>query len=405
MGATAVVVAPEDDAVGTLAIPVLELDRLPLDQALDEPLDVPVVADDDEAIVLLTSGSTGAPKGVVLTHANGWSNIRATVSAFRRDTRVAPIPDAPKPPNLVANPVSHTAGVVRLLFALYVGRAVVLLRKFDSIAAKRAIDRHAIDNLTINPAMLRMLLDELPRDADLGAVRYVSSGTAPLPDTLREQFETRFGVPVLQAYGQTEAFGGVAIENVREVLAGRRRPHSVGRALPGVEIRIVDDGRDAPAGREGEILVRTRSATAAYVGDGAVAGPVDRQGWLHTGDVGRLDDDGYLYVTGRLKNIIICGGFNVVPEEIEAALIADDDVRDAAVLGIADDRLGEVPVAVVESHATPDVILERVTRRLAPYKRPRRVFVLASLPRVPNGKVDRPATLEILTRLLATPSG
>jgi long-chain acyl-CoA synthetase len=405
MGATAVVATPDDDAARTLPIPLLELDRLPIDSSFNELLDVPVVADDDEAIVLLTSGSTGAPKGVVLTHGNGWSNVRATVSAFRRDTTVAPIPDAPKPPNLVANPVSHTAGVVRLLFALYVGRAVVLLRKFDAIAAKRAIDRHAIDNLTINPAMLRMLLEELPGNADLGAVRYVSSGTAPLPVALREAFETRFGVPVLQAYGQTEAFGGVAIESVRDVLDGHRRPHSVGRALPGVEIRIADDGRDAPTGHEGEILVRTRSATAAYVGEGSPTSPVDEQGWLHTGDIGRLDDDGYLYVTGRLKNIIICGGFNVVPEEIEAALIADDDVRDAAVLGVADDRLGEVPVAVVESTASPDVILERVTPRLAPYKRPRHVVVLPALPRVPNGKVDRPATREIITRLLPSTPG
>ena len=254
--------------------------------------------------------------------------------------------------------------------------------------------------------MLRMLLEGLPPEADLGAVKYVSSGTAPLPVALREEFETRFGVPVLQAYGQTEAFGGVAIESVRDVLAGRRRPHSVGRALPGVEIRIVEAGRDAPVGEDGEILVRTRSATAAYAGDRSAASPVDEGGWLHTGDVGHLDEDGYLYVTGRLKNVIICGGFNVVPEEIEAALVADADVHaTAAVLGIADDRLGEVPVAVVESHATSDVILERVAQRLAPYKRPRRVFVLASLHRVPNGKVDRPATLEILTRLLSTASG
>ena len=112
---------------------------------------------------------------------------------------------------------------MRLLFALYVGRSVVLLRKFDAVAAKAAIDAHGIDNLTINPTMLRMLLDDLPRDADLGPVRYASSGTAPLTTALREAFEARFGVPVLQAYGQTEAFGGIAIESVRDSPAGAAR--------------------------------------------------------------------------------------------------------------------------------------------------------------------------------------
>jgi long-chain acyl-CoA synthetase len=118
---------------------------------------------------------------------------------------------------------------------------------------------------------------------------------------------------------------------------------------------------------------------------------VDDEGWLHTGDAGHVDDEGYLYLTGRLKNIIICGGFNIVPEEIEAVLTADEAVRDAAVIGVPDERLGEIPIAVVEAEGSADGIMERTSARLAPYKRPRRVVVVDALPRVPNGKVDLPA--------------
>ena len=400
MGAVAVVGDPEDAYRHASTVPFVVLPRLAQDALEPANLEVPDVDDDDEALVLLTSGSTGAPKGVVLTHGSGWSNLRSTVSAFRRDTRPTPLPAARKPPNLIANPVSHAAGIVRLLFALYVGRSIVLLRKFDPIAAKAAIDAHGIDNLTINPAMLRMLLDGLPATADLGPVRYVSSGTAPLPVALREAFEARFGVPVLQAYGQTEAFGGVAIESVKDVLAGLRRPGSVGKALPGVELRIVVDGRDAEPGEQGEVWVRTRSSTAGYIGDAAAdRNPVDADGWLHTGDLGHLDAEGYLFITGRLKSVIICGGFNVIPEEVQAALMADPAVRGAVVLGIPDERLGEVPIAIVEADDTARHIVDRAAALLAPYKRPRHVVIVDHLPRVPNGKVDRRACAQLVDDL------
>jgi long-chain acyl-CoA synthetase len=304
---------------------------------------------------------------------------------------LAPLPTETKPPNLVANPFTHTGGLVRLLLALYTGRSLVALRKFDPLKAKAAIDAHGIDNLTINPTMMRMLLDALPEGDDLGAVRYVSSGTAPLPPSLRHEFEARFGVPVLQAYGQTEASGAVAIENVRDVLEGRRRPDSVGRPLPGVEVRIArPDGTDFPTGEDGEILVRTRSATSGYASaNGTAPSPVDPSGWLHTGDLGHFDADGYLYVTGRLKNLIICGGFNIVPEELESRLEGDPGVREAAVVALPDQKLGEIPVALVEGSGEAARIQERMKQQLVSYKRPRRLFVVPALPRLASGKVDK----------------
>jgi long-chain acyl-CoA synthetase len=231
----------------------------------------------------------------------------------------------------------------------------------------------------------------------------VSSGTAPLAPSLAAAFEARFGVPVLQTYGQTEAFGAIAIENVREVLAGSRRPGSVGRPLAAVDVRIVADGDEVATGVDGEIVVRSRASTRGYVGDTAEddASPVDADGWLHTGDLGHFDDDGYLFVTGRLRSIVICGGFNVVPEEVEAALVADPRVVDATVVGLPDERLGEIPVAVVEGAASPESIADAVAPRLAPYKRPRGVYVVDALPRLANGKVDRVA-VERLARTLRT---
>jgi long-chain acyl-CoA synthetase len=221
-----------------------------------------------------------------------------------------------------------------------------------------------------------------------------------LPPTLREEFEARFGVPVLQAYGQTEAFGAIAVERARDVLAGRRRPTSVGRPLPGVDVAILGPtGTRLGPGEDGEICVWTTSATAGYAGDGGPSTPLDGQGWLHTGDLGHLDDDGYLYVSGRLKTIIICGGFNIVPEELEAVLESDPAVREAAVVALPDRRLGEIPVALVEADGDGDAITSRVSERLVAYKRPRRLFVVDALPRLASGKVDKPAARAMAAEL------
>jgi long-chain acyl-CoA synthetase len=276
----------------------------------------------------------------------------------------------------------------------------VLLRKFDPALAVRAVLQHRINNLTINPSMMKMLLDGLPAGQDLGPVRYVSSGTAPLAPALREAFEARFSVPVLQSYGQTELSGAIAIENVRDVLAGNRRPGSVGKPLHGMDVRILgSEGGELPAGEDGEITVRSQAATVGYLGD-AGAPAVDPGGWLRTGDIGHLDEEGYLYITGRLRSLIICGGFNVIPEEVEAAIIDGTEVTDAAVVGLPDPRLGEVPVAIVEPIADVDAVMARARDRLVPYKRPRFVFSVGALPRLPIGKVDKPAVSRLADELV-----
>ncbi|MDT7656279.1 MAG: long-chain acyl-CoA synthetase, partial [Pseudonocardiales bacterium] len=181
---------------------------------------------------------------------------------------------------------------------------------------------------------------------------------------------------------------------------GRIKIGTVGPPAPGVQLKLDSDG---------EVLIKSDVVMPGYRNlPEKTAETFTEDGWLRTGDIGKLDDDGYLYLTGRLKNIIICGGFNVVPEEIEAALAADPTVREAVVIGVPDDRLGELPVALVLGEAAappaPHEVLERVWPRLAPYKRPRQVFVVDELPRVPNGKVDRPRA-QALAVALAAPVG
>jgi long-chain acyl-CoA synthetase len=395
MGTRVAICTPDDSFAPALSFE--PVDRQPPGLFHLESPDVP---DDDPAVVLLTSGSTGKPKGVTLSHGNLWANLRSTVLSFSRDGAPKPLADPPPTANLIANPLSHTGGLLRLLIGLYVGRPLVLLRKFDPVVARRVVGRHLINNLTINPSMIKMLLDGLPAGEDLGPVRYVSSGTAPLAPALREAFEARFSVPVIQSYGQTEVSGAIAIEDIRAVLAGNRRPGSVGKPLPGMEVRVLDaEGQEKDTGEDGEITVRSAATTVGYLGD-AGAPAVDAEGWLRTGDIGHLDDEGYLYVTGRLRNIIICGGFNVIPEEVEAALIDGTHVHDAAVISRPDVRLGEIPVAVVEPAADLDAVRARALERLAPYKRPRHVFSVDALPRLPTGKVDKPAVSRLVEELV-----
>jgi acyl-CoA synthetase (AMP-forming)/AMP-acid ligase II len=356
---------------------------------------------DDSACIFFTSGTTGDAKALVKSHSYLASAPRQTAETYSRSPSFRPrMAGADKPPGLSFNPFGQSASFGRLVFRLYIGRPLVMIRKFNVDTVKQLAERYPLDTLQLTPAMVHMLAFT-DSEINLSSLKYVNSGTAPLSLATREAFEKRFGVPVLQAYGSTE--GGVtALERYEDVIAGLRGPGSVGRITPESEWRIVDAfGNDVAVGEEGEILGRPNQRTI-LTAEGESNLPVDEEGWYHTGDGGRVDEHGILYLIGRLKEMMIVGGFNVFPAEVEDAMRESPSVRDTVVVSIPDERLGEIPVAgiVWEPEAEDETDVERirgliseVRSRLAAYKVPRRWFSIVQVPLTPNGKVDRLAAV------------
>lgn len=355
--------------------------------ALADPGDMYLPRPSELAAVFFTSGTTGRPKGITYTHGDLITAAKRIAGGYARKTAYRPDPaPAHLAPGIVFNPFGHTAGFVRLAFRMWIGRPVVLVPKFTVGAVRAFLARYSPDSLQLSPTTIHMLATS-GEPLDLSGLRYVTSGTAPLSIATRELFESRFGVPVMQAYGLTEV-GTVSQERLEDVLAGRRGAGSVGRPAAGVEVRIrslEDTGR--PDG-EGEILVRGKTMPAEFVGGAKV--PVDAHGWFATGDVGRFRD-GILYVTGRVQEKIIVGGFNVYPAEVEDVARRSPLVRDAVVVGVPDDRLGERPVAGIVWAGEPDetALLQELRASLAHYKVPRQLFALDAVPLTPRDKVDR----------------
>jgi acyl-CoA synthetase (AMP-forming)/AMP-acid ligase II len=360
--------------------------------------DGPVLpAADDLAVAIFTSGTTGRPKGITHTHFDMVAAGANVASAYARNSDYRPEPaPAHLPPGVVFNPFGHMAGYSRLAFRMWIGRSTVLVPRFTVDAARELLARFEMESLQLTPTMIHMLATtEGP--LNLGAVKYVTSGTAPLPIATREKFEARFGVPVMQAYGMTE-IGAVAQERYEDVIAGRRGPGSVGRLAAGVEVRLRHLDDDRPSG-EGEILVRTPEATNEFIGGAPL--PVDEDGWFTTGDVGRFSD-GILCITGRVQEKIIVGGFNVYPAEVEDAARRSSLVHDVVVVGLPDERLGERPVAgiVWAGEQAEQALIEELRAGLAPYKVPRQLFAIDAVPLTARDKVDRPAALELAKRAL-----
>ena len=351
-----------------------------------------------EAVVMFTSGTTGTPKGASLS----LSALRGSVAGIALGTGLSADGRTPRTParspRIVLVPIALMGGFLACLTAWWLGKPIRLVEKFSPRTVLDLATRFRFGVLAMTPAMVWEMV-QLPANTDLPGVDSITVGTAALPETTRLAFERRFGVPVLRNYGQTEFAGAIAFERPADVAAGRRPGDSVGRVAPGVEVAILDaDGNRLPRGRLGEISARAASAMSGYLDESGL--PAEHRGWLRTGDLGMVDDDDFVYVVGRVRDMVVCGGFNVYPAQVEAALNELPAVADSAVAGIFDDRLGEVPVAVVVltpgAITDPASIRDELRSRLAAYELPRRITFADSIPRTETGKVDRDAVGEFV---------
>ena len=353
--------------------------------ALEEadPLEIQPRHDDDLAALMYTGGTTGRAKGVMLTHAGLWH-------AGKAGHESGYVPGISRA--LTALPLSHAFGLLVTVVALHAREPAtsVLMRWFEPSAWLDLAQEHRIQIAAVVPSMIQLLLTQPLEDYDLSELRYLATGASPLAPEVARELEQRVpGVKVREGYGLTETSGLVSTNP-----PGRIRLGSVGVPVPGVEVRIVDHSdRELPHGDVGEICVRSPLVMAGYWGAPELTDEAIRDGWLHTGDLGYLNDDGYLYVVDRKKDLIIRGGFNVFPRDVEEALLEHPAVEAAAVVGRPDVKHGEEVVAFValRHEAAADDLVAWARTRIGGYKYPREVHPVPALPLTPVGKVDRKA--------------
>ena len=353
--------------------------------------DVHPVAPDDTAVILYTSGTTGRPKGAQLTHANLGRNANAALQIYSLEADDVV---------LGVLPLYHSYGQTCTLNAsIAIGARVILAGQFDAVRVSELIAEHAVTVLLGVPTMFSDLAYcEAPEDA-FASLRLCSSGGAPLPAEVLRTFEARTGAPLYEGYGLSET-SPIASHNA---LRSPRRTGTIGWAIPGTEMKIVGEGgADLAAGEVGEIAIRGHNIMKGYWGNPeATSAAIDGDGWFFTGDLGIVDADGCFQVVGRLKDMIIRGGFNVYPREVEDLLHEHPAVRSAAVIGIPDERLGEeVGAAIVlepDAEASPAELRDWIRERVSPYKYPRHVWLVDELPTGPTGK--------ILKRAIVAPAG
>jgi 4-coumarate--CoA ligase len=342
--------------------------------------------DPAQSVVLMSysSGTTGLPKGVLLSHRNLVANVLQTEATLRL---------GPGDVTLAFLPYFHVYGMTVLMnLYLAMGGLQVTLPRFEMEAALRLIQEHRVRQLYVAPpVVLGLAKHPLVDEFDLSSLEFVNSGAAPLGAELAEACAARIGCQIIQGYGMTEMS---PVSHATE--PGRNRPGASGRQIANTECRLVDPetGEDAAAGEAGELWVRGPQVMKGYHNNAAAtAATLTGDGWLKTGDLAQIDEDGYMFVVDRVKELIKVSGFQVAPSEIEAVLVTHPGVADAAVIGVADDMSGELPKAfvVAVAGAAPELaeLQQFLERHLAGYKQIRSLELVEAIPKSPSGKILR----------------
>lgn len=337
-----------------------------------EDLQAPVPNHPQDCLILYTSGTTGNPKGAINTHANVLvQNVEHHVAAWGLEESDR---------FLVTTPLAHRAGIARLVNALGVGGTLVIMQKFDATEALSLIEREGITVAGLPPTVIRMMLQSIRENPSrCASLRRVIVSTEAFPASLMREVAALLPHTHFYAvYGMSEA--AVSCASLEEQL---ERPGTVGRPFPGVEVRLSADQ---------ELLVRGKDAVMrGYFNRPQADAEAFRHGWFHTGDLARVDDDGYLYIVDRKKDMVVSGGYNVYCKEVEQAIAELTDVEDVAVIGVPDPLYGEAVAAFLQLRAgarlAPEAVVEHCRMRLAGYKKPRHVVFVDSLPRNSLGKV------------------
>ncbi len=367
---------------GTAATP---FDALLAEEAALEEVDIR--PREDLVALLYSSGTTGLPKGVMLTHRNLVAEVvqlEGLLPLAEADTLLAFLP------------FYHCYGLgVILLPALRTGATIVTMPRFDLEEFLALVQRHQVSlGFLVPPVVLALAKSQLVDRYDLSSLRLAYSGGAPLDDGLAAACGARLGAPVIQAYGMTEASGAT-----HWTPTGRNKPGSVGPGCRNTETKVVDlaSGAVLQPGQRGEICIRGPQVMQGYLNQPeATANTVDPDGWLHTGDVGYTDAEGYVFIVDRVKEIIKYKGYQVAPAELEALLVSHPAVADAAVIGMPDAEAGEAPKAFVvrRGDVSQEELLGYVAARVAPYKKVRRVEFVAQIPKSASGKILRRVLVE-----------
>lgn len=343
---------------------------------------------EDDIIQLYTSGTTGYPKGVQLTNGN-------YISILDQAERAGWAQWEPEDRNLVVMPLFHVAGVNVGLIGLAQGCTNIVMRDVDPAGILDAIRDQKLSIAFMVPAVILFLtMHPNVKEVDYSSLKYILYGASPIQESLLLQAQEIFGCSFIQVYGLTETTGGATVLKPEDHDPARGKLRSCGQPSPGVEVRIVDEaGKEVPTGDVGEITMKSACVMKGYWNRKEATEDAVRDGWFYTGDAGYTDDEGFIYIHDRVKDMIVSGGENVYPAEVENALFKHPQIADVAVVGVPDDRWGEAVKAIVvaEKDTSPDPkeIIAWAKTQIAGYKVPKTVDFIDALPRNPSGKILR----------------